>query len=581
MKRHTEYIISDARLMSEWNWEENDKRGLDPNKLTLGSGKKANWICSKGHDWDADIYHRVGRGSNCPYCANQKVWPGYNDLKSQCPELMAEWDFETNAFNPAEVVVGSNKLANWICPKGHKYSKSIYRRAVGGEGCKICSHARRTSFPEQCFFFYTRKVYPDAINGYKDIFENQMELDIYIPSIKTGIEYDGVFWHDNQTISKEKKKYDICKKNNIRLFRIKEGDFKGFNDIADRIWYIPRKCDDKLLDYYITEYLKFLTMGGISIPVVSVESDRNEILEFKILRFEDSFAYKYPELPKEWHPTRNGKLTPDLFTPRSGEVVWWLCLKCGNEWRTPISNRSAGHGCDKCATIKRNETKRNKFLSTRQILDDELCLLDWDYELNEHTPEYYTKGSGERVNWRCHVCGYKWQTAICDRSRGYKNGCPLCSGKVIVSGYNDLATVRLELMKEWDYEKNVDLDPTMLGVGDRRYASWICQKCGYGWKAQINNRANGKGCPCCTNRVVVPGINDLATTDPDIAADWHPTKNSLKPTEVTRGQSKRIYWLCAKCGYEWEDTLNHRSRGRGCKECKKRKKNDNYVPQKK
>ena len=571
MKRYTEHVISNARLMTEWNWEENNKRGLDPNKLTLGSGKKVNWICSKGHNWDTTISHRTGRGTNCPYCSNKKAWPGYNDLKSQRPDLIAEWDYETNTIDPSDVVVGSNKSANWICPKGHKYSKMISKRAVSGEGCKICARALRTSFPEQCFFYYTKKVFPDAINSYKDLFENQMELDIYIPSIRTGIEYDGVFWHDNQSISKEKKKYDICKKNNIRLFRIKEGEFKGFNDVADRIWYIPRKCENKILDYYIIEYLKFLTMGGIKIPFVSVERDKNEILEFKTLKLEDSLAYKYPEIAKEWHPSRNGKLTPNLFTPRSGEVVWWLCLKCGNEWRAPISNRSGNHGCDKCATIKRNETKRNNFSSTRQILDNELCLLDWDYELNEHTPDYYTNGSGERVNWRCHICGYKWQTAICDRSRGYKNGCPLCSGKVIVSGRNDLATVRHELMKEWDYDKNVELDPTTIGVGDSRYAYWICQRCGYEWKARINNRANKKGCPCCANRVVVPQKNDLATTDPDIAADWHPTKNTLKPTEVTRGQSKRIYWLCSRCGYEWEDTLNHRSGGRGCKRCQKKR----------
>ncbi len=113
------------------------------------------------------------------------------------------------------------------------------------------------------------------------------------------------------------------------------------------------------------------------------------------------------------------------------------------------------------------------------------------------------------------------------------------------------------------------MDPTTQGVGSRLYVSWICQKCGYGWEAQIYNRANGKGCPCCANRVVVPEINDLATTDPGLAAEWHPTLNTLKPTEVTRGQAKHIYWLCPKCGNEWQDTLNHRSQGRGCSKCKK------------
>lgn len=574
MKRYTEKVASIEYLMSEWNWEENEKRGLDPNKLTLGSGKKASWICSKNHIWDADISHRVGRGSNCPYCANKKAWPGYNDLKSQRPDLMSEWDFETNTIDPSTVVVNSNKPAHWICPKGHKYTKIIYKR-VAGENCRICTRSLRTSFPEQCFFFYTKKVFPDAENSYTDIFENRMELDIYIPSIKTGVEYDGIFWHDKNdkdVLEREEKKYQICKEKGIRLFRIKEGDFKGFANVSDRTWYIPKKCEYKQLDCYIMEYLRFLTMGGKKLPVVDVEKDKVEILEFKTLRLEDSLLYLKPEVAKEWHPTKNGRLTPDLFTPGSSEVVWWLCSKCGNEWQAPIANRSKGHGCDICATPVRMKTRKHNILAKRDSINKEWCLLDWDYQLNEHGPEYYTNGSPEVVTWRCHVCGYRWETAIGNRTRDYKNGCPFCSGKVIIRGFNDLPTVRSDLMEEWDYKKNADIDPTTVGVGSHSYAFWICKKCGYEWEVQIYNRANGKGCPCCANRVVVPGKNDLATTDPDLAAEWHPTLNTLKPTEVTRGQSTRIYWLCSVCGNTWQDTLNHRSGGRGCKECSKLKR---------
>ncbi len=49
------YVFDNARLMSEWDWEENDRCELDPKKLTLGSGKKANWVCTKGHKWVASI----------------------------------------------------------------------------------------------------------------------------------------------------------------------------------------------------------------------------------------------------------------------------------------------------------------------------------------------------------------------------------------------------------------------------------------------------------------------------------------------------------------------------------------------
>ena len=91
-----DFVYDDARLMAEWDWEENEKCGLDPRKLSIGSGKRANWVCSKGHKWSTSIYHRARRGSNCPYCSNKKVLSGYNDLQSQRPDLMVEWDFPTS-----------------------------------------------------------------------------------------------------------------------------------------------------------------------------------------------------------------------------------------------------------------------------------------------------------------------------------------------------------------------------------------------------------------------------------------------------------------------------------------------------
>lgn len=567
------YVSQNARLMAEWDWEENKKKNLNPAKLTIGSGMKPSWICHKGHKWETSIYARARKGTNCPYCSNKKILPGYNDLQSQRRDLMAEWDFDLNSIDPSSVSVKSNREAFWICPKGHHYPKTIYKR-VNGEGCPTCAYALRTSFPEQCFFYYTKKTFPDAVNSYREIFRNSMELDIYIPSIKTGIEYDGAFWHDQAGLSREEKKYHICQENHIRLFRIKEGAFAGFADNADRIWFIPQKCDAQQLNFYISDFLKQLTFWSSELPSVDVERDKSEILEFKTLRLEDSLAFINPKLASEWHPTKNGKLTPDLFVPGSAEVVWWLCPECGNEWPASIVNRTKGHGCDVCATARRKVTKKENLLATRGSIEKEWCLLDWDYEENEFGPEHYTNGSGEVVSWRCHTCGHKWKTQICSRTRDYKNGCPLCSERIIVRGVNDLPTVRPDLMEEWDYEHNVGIDPTTVGRGRHEHVSWKCKKCGYIWRAQIYNRANGKGCPCCANRVVVPGINDLATTDPKLAAEWHPTLNSLKPTEVTRGQSRKVYWLCSECGNVWQDTINHRSGGRGCSKCKRLRKKE-------
>ena len=319
-----------------------------------------------------------------------------------------------------------------------------------------------------------------------------------------------------------------------------------------------------------------MTFGSNYIPSINIKRDKNEILEYKTLKFEHSLASLYPDLSKEWHPINNGKLTPDLFVPGSAEVVWWLCPHCGNEWKTSIVNRTKGHGCDVCAIQKRKITKRKSLLASRGGINKEWCLLDWDYEENDYGPEHYTNGSGEKVSWRCHKCGHKWKAVICDRTRDTRNGCPLCSGKKIISGANDLKTLMPELMKEWDYSRNTAIDPTKVGRGSHLVASWICNKCGYNWDSKVYNRVNGKGCPNCAKKFAAVKKRTLAImkngtllkSNPKLANQWHPTKNGeLTPDQITAGNDYKAWWLCPDCGHEWIATVGSRNRGAGCPQC--------------
>ena len=70
-KKEKQYVSDNAQLMAEWDWEKNNGIGLDPNKLTCGSNKKAWWICENGHEWEAQINSR-NRGHGCPECTRQK-----------------------------------------------------------------------------------------------------------------------------------------------------------------------------------------------------------------------------------------------------------------------------------------------------------------------------------------------------------------------------------------------------------------------------------------------------------------------------------------------------------------------------
>lgn len=128
------------------------------------------------------------------------------------------------------------------------------------------------------------------------------------------------------------------------------------------------------------------------------------------------------------------------------------------------------------------------------------------------------------------------------------------------------------LLDEWNWARNnkLKLNPASLTLGSNKKAWWKCSKCSYEWQSVISNRATlHRGCPCCANKIVVKGINDLATVKPNIAKEWHLTKNgNLTPSNVTYGCGKKVWWICP-VGHEYQATINHRTgkNGTGCPTC--------------
>jgi hypothetical protein len=79
-------------------------------------------------------------------------------------------------------------------------------------------------------------------------------------------------------------------------------------------------------------------------------------------------ATKYPELAKEWHPTRNGDLTPKDVTSGSGRKVWWKCpVTDDHEWEAQVVSRThMGSGCPCCENLK--AVKSNCLATTHPVL---------------------------------------------------------------------------------------------------------------------------------------------------------------------------------------------------------------------
>ena len=190
-------------LLSEWEYNKNYP--LTPHNCARGTSKKVWWKCKKGHEWQASVGYRAKFARPCPICnGTHTLVTGVNDLMTVNPKLANEWDYDLNGeLTPSMILPRSMKKVWWICEKGHRYQSTVDNRTKGS-GCPICSKERKTSMPEKAVYFYVLKYFKDAIDNYKAVWLGKSEIDIYVPSLRLAIEYDGERWH--QDVEKDKKK---------------------------------------------------------------------------------------------------------------------------------------------------------------------------------------------------------------------------------------------------------------------------------------------------------------------------------------------------------------------------------------
>ena len=140
-------------------------------------------------------------------------------MQTISPTLAKEWNYEKNGnTKPEHFTESSSKKVWWKCSKGHEWQATINHRN-NGRGCPICNAERNTSLPEYAILYYLKKHGLEVIHSYREM---GYELDIYIPSKKVAIEYDGYLWHKNKA-KIDLKKNQKCKEDGIKLYRIREG----------------------------------------------------------------------------------------------------------------------------------------------------------------------------------------------------------------------------------------------------------------------------------------------------------------------------------------------------------------------
>ena len=266
-------------------------------------------------------------------------------------------------------------------------------------------------------------------------------------------------------------------------------------------------------------------------------------------------------LLEQWHPTKNGTLTPEQVPPGSHRRVWWICQK-GHEWQAIVKSRAAGCGCPVC-TNRSVQPGDNDLATTHPHLARQ-----WHAIKNAPlTPWAVTAGAHRKVWWRCDR-GHEWQAAIFSRTVN-TTGCPVCAGRAVQSGENDLQTLFPGIAAQWHPDRNGTRTPDTISPCSNRKVWWVCEK-GHPYPAVVAARTmHGSGCPYCAGRRALPGFNDLTSAAPNVAAQWHPTLNgSLTPEMITAGSRKKVWWLCPE-GHVWQAAVYSRTgkQKSGCPVC--------------
>ena len=285
-----------------------------------------------------------------------------------------------------------------------------------------------------------------------------------------------------------------------------------------------------------------------------------------------SLAARYPAIAAEWHPTKNGNLTPDRVMGRANRRVWWRCPNGpDHEWQTKIGERTGSRsssGCPYCARQRLSE------VSSLAALFPQVAA-QWHPTRNgEFRPDQVLPGSGLKAWWRCpNGPDHEWEAVIGTRTkRNQPAGCPCCAG-LKVSVTNSLAAQFPEIAAQWHPTRNGNLTPSLVIAGSKLNVWWRCPEGpDHEWQATLSNRTKPRhatGCPCCTGHQVSV-TNSLASLFPKIAADWHPVKNRpLKPEQVLAGSHLKVWWLCPSEPYhEWQTAVKTRTgHGSGCPQC--------------
>ena len=449
-----------------------------------------------------------GLGDLIAPCRSTKSQLTMAKSKKPLSETHPELAKEADGWDPSTVTAGSGKKLPWKCPSGHSYESVVVSRAGSmNTNCPVCSGNKVLA------------GFNDFATKFPDLAKEAVGWDptTFGPSSNQKKDWKCSKGHQWTTVISHRARGSGCP------YCAGQKILAGFNDLAflnpelarqahgwDPSAVAPQSnitkewiCDKE----HVWKAAPSDRTRGNGCPTCSGQKTLYGFNDLETL---------YPDLAKE----ANG-WDPRTIAPGSSKKLNWKC-SLGHTWDAIVYSRRNGNGCAVCAGHK------------IQIGFNDLASVDPELakQANGWDPTTVTVGNGKSLSWKCDL-GHEWKAPVARRGSG--SGCPICAGQKVLKGFNDLATINPALAAE-----AIDWDPTTTTVSSDRVEKW---KCAFGhiYTAPVKARTRGDGCAVCAGKQIIIGVNDLQTTNPEVAAEAY----GWDPKTLTAGSNtKKLEWKC-------------------------------------
>lgn len=347
------------RLVTEFDAAKNAPR--TPKTVSFGSNGAIWWRCARAHEWQASPSKRT-QGQNCPYCSGRRVG-STNALAARNPDIATSWHPTKNGVvTPNDVTSGSGRRFWWACAKSldHVWCCAVLQRTRNGcpfcAGRRVCAsnslavraprlarewHPSKNEplTPRSVVAGSARRVWWRCRKGHEwaTSIANRFAAGHDCPacagqkvtpmtSLAARVPAAMRFWHPTKNLPLTP--WDVTARS------------------GRRVWWRCTKGPDH-------EWEGVIGRQG-------AKGGRCPFCSRRRLSITNCLATRNPRVAHQWHPKRNGALTPRDVMSAVGRSVWWLC-PVGHEWKAIVGNRTGkGSGCPVCSRMVTSRLMRDR-----------------------------------------------------------------------------------------------------------------------------------------------------------------------------------------------------------------------------